>query len=74
MTPDKLRELRHELGWSQTLTAERLGVNERTYKHYEAGTTSRGRETDAVPKAIAMTMLAFRYARDIEAMIEEEDC
>jgi DNA-binding XRE family transcriptional regulator len=60
MTPDELRALTRELGWTQKTAAERLGVRLRTYGYYEAGKTSSGAKLEHIPKAVAIAMHAYR--------------
>jgi transcriptional regulator with XRE-family HTH domain len=70
MTPEELRWLRQNLGWSQAAAAARLGIGLRTYKYYEAGQTADGEPLpdDRIPKLIATAALAYRLAHDL--MIE----
>lgn len=66
MTPSELREIRHQLDWSQTEAAERLGVSFRSYKYTEQGVNAHGRPQPAVPKAMAVAMLAYELAAEIQ--------
>jgi DNA-binding XRE family transcriptional regulator len=59
----ELRGIRTELGWSVREAAERLGVTPRTYRYYESGVSSSGRPAPAVPRTVAIAMLAFRFVR-----------
>jgi transcriptional regulator with XRE-family HTH domain len=67
MTPEELRWLRQNLGWSQAAAAARLGIGLRTYKYYEAGQTADGDPLpdDRIPKLIATAALAYRLAHDL---------
>jgi transcriptional regulator with XRE-family HTH domain len=73
MTGDELRAIRTALGWSQSTAAQRVGVEMRTYRHYEAGTTSSGAHPPRVPQAIALAMLAHKFNHDISALFAEDD-
>ncbi len=49
MTPAKFRELREELGWTQSALASALGVTPRAVRYYEAGQRT-------VPRPVALLL------------------
>ena len=65
MTPSELRAIRNRLGWSQTEAADRLGVSFRSYRYTEQGVNAHGKPQPAVPRALALAMLAYDLAAEI---------
>jgi transcriptional regulator with XRE-family HTH domain len=54
MTPDDLVRWRERMGWSQIDAAAALGMSRRAHQHLEAGTTSRGRSLQTIPKLVEL--------------------
>jgi transcriptional regulator with XRE-family HTH domain len=68
MTPPELRIIRRRLGWTQDQAATRLGVSGRSYRYTEQGRNSHGKPV-GVPPLVAVAMLGFALATDIEAPV-----
>jgi DNA-binding XRE family transcriptional regulator len=66
MTPEELRKLRIELGWTQAGAAKWLGMGHRNYKYIEQGVSSTGVPTPEVSTPVAVAMLAFQLLAAIE--------
>jgi DNA-binding XRE family transcriptional regulator len=66
MTPEELRKLRIELGWTQAGAAKWLGMGHRNYKYIEQGVSSTGVPTPEVTPPVAVAMLAFQLVAAIE--------
>lgn len=66
MKPAELRSLRQQLGWSATEAAARLDLSYRSYRYTEQGTNAHGKPLIEVPRTIALSMLAYALATDIE--------
>lgn len=49
MTPERFKEMREELGWTQSALASALGVTPRAIRYYEAGQR-------VVPRPVALLL------------------
>jgi hypothetical protein len=52
MTPNDLVKWRLQMNWAQVKAATELDMSHRFYRYLEAGTTSRGRPIQFIPKNI----------------------
>jgi hypothetical protein len=52
MTPNDLVKWRLQMNWAQVKAATELDMSHRFYRYLEAGTTSRGRPIEFIPKNI----------------------
>lgn len=66
MRPAELKELRQQLGWSQQEAAARLDLSFRSYRYTEDGTNAHGKAITEVPRPLALSMLAFTLAVELE--------
>jgi len=67
MTPAELRGLRTRLGWSRERAAGQIGISPRALAYYEDGVNSRGTTLIAVPRPVALAMLAVHFAIEVGA-------